>query len=514
MIERLCGNLVHVVLLTINSFNFQLLFSIMKRTNRFFLFLLLAIGLQTPVWSMHHHYRLSDIIDRFEDSDPAVQYEARRELAAYVASATAPTEKGGAEKVTKELLGYLTDREVPEEAKKYILRDLARVGTEAAAERMYRLVMSRDEDMAELARQALSQIPGEKATYYLKQAVDRTRDDAKRQLNIRALANRNDPEMLSYFTDGLSSSDEVMAKESVYALERQGTSRAGHALQDAYNRKPSKAILLDLERAVVAQVVTDDSTLLKIATGGVSSANKQAALTRLVESGHGNSNTLLESAITGADARLRSTAIRLALENGKSALVESQGKNFTVNDWLIVLGELDAFDPAVAENLAQQAMKHSDISVRATGLRALGTFGSARTANMVLNYINHEDKEIQQAAAYAVARASDSYMRGRVNRLLNSELEEEILLGLQVLAHRHQDNAKSKLFKFINGEDPVLMREALKVISTVADEEDLYKLYIALRRGSPEKQKMVTGLLKKVVPEVGSLEFQAKVKAL
>ena len=48
----------------------------------------------------------------------------------------------------------------------------------------------------------------------------------------------------------------------------------------------------------------------------------------------------------------------------------------------------------------------------------------------------------------------------------------------------------------------------------VADEEDLYKLYIALRRGSPEKQKMVTGLLKKVVTEVGSLEFQAKVKAL
>ncbi|MDG2169762.1 MAG: hypothetical protein P8L44_17760 [Opitutales bacterium] len=486
----------------------------MKRTNRFFLFLLLTIGLQAPAWSMHNHYRLSDIVDRFEDADPAVQYEARRELAAYVADASAPSNKDGAENVTKELLGYLTDREVHREAKKYILRDLARVGTESAAERMYRIVMGRDEEMAELARQALSQIPGQKATDYIKRAVDRTRDDAKRQLNIRALANRNDPGMLNYFIEGLSSSDDVMAKESVYALERQGTPRAGHALQDAYNRKPSKAILLDLERAVVAQVVTDDSTLLKIATAGVSSANKNAGLTRLVESGHGNSNTLLESAITGPDVRLRSTAIRLALENGKPALVESQGKNFTVNDWLIVLAELDAFDRVVAENLAQQALKHSDISVRATGLRALGTYGSAKTANMILLYLNDKDKELQMAAAYAIARASDSYMTGRVNRLLNSEVEEEIILGLQVLAHRHQDNAKSKLFKFINGEDPILMREALKVLSTVADEEDLYKLYIALRRGSEEKQKMVIGLLKKVVPEVGSLDFQTKVKAL
>lgn len=486
----------------------------MKRSNRYFLFLLLTIGIQAPAWSMHHHYRLSDIVDRFEDADPAVQYEARRELATYVANATAPTEKGGAEKVTKELLGYLTDREVPEEAKKYILRDLARVGTEAAAERMYRIVMGRDEEMAELARQALSQIPGEKATYYLKRAVDRTRDKAKRQLNIRALANRNDPEMLSYFTEGLSSSDGVMAKESVYALERQGTPRAGHVLQDAYNRKPSKAILLELERAVVGQVVTDDSTLLKIASAGVNSANKHAALTRLVESGHGNSDTLLESAITGSDVRLRATAIRLALENGKQSLVESQGKNFTVNDWLIVLAELDAFDRVVAENLAQQALKHSDKSVRTTGLRALGTYGSAKTANMLLLYLNDKDKEIQRAAAYAIARASDSYMTGRVNRLLNSEMEEDNILGLKVLAHRYQDNAKTKLFKFINGENPVLMREALKVLSTVADEEDLYKLYIAIRRGSPEKQKMVIGLLKKVVPEIGSLDFQAKVKAL
>lgn len=486
----------------------------MKRTNQFILGLLLIVGLQAPAWSMHHAYRLSDIIDHFEDSDPAVQYEARRELAAYVAHATAPSQKGGAEKVTRELLGYLTDREVPQEAKKYIIRDLARVGTDAASERMYRIMLGRDALLAEAARQALEQIPGPKASQYLKRAIDRTRDDTKRQRYIRTLANRQEPEALTYFSDGLDSDDQVMAQESIYALERMDLPRAGHTLEDAYNKNPSKAILLDLERAVVGQIVTEDSTLLKIATAGASSANRQAALTRLVESGHGNSDTLLESAFAGSDHRLRATALRLALENGRASLVEKQGKNFTSDDWLIVLAELDAFDRVVAENLAVQAMKHSDVNVRATGLRALGTYGSAKTANTIFQHINNREKAMQQAAAYAVARASESYMTGRVNRLLNSESPTEITLGLQILAHRNQDNAKSKLFKFINGEDPALMREALKTLSVVADEEDLYKLYIAIRRGNEEKQRIVTAMLKKVAPAIGSLEFQAKVEAL
>ena len=486
----------------------------MKRTNRFFLLLLLTLGIQAPAWSMHHSYRLSDIIDRFEHSDPAVQYEARRELAAYVAHGTAPTQKGGAEKVTEELLDFLTDREVSDEAKKYIIRDLARVGTDDAAERLYRIMMGRDELLAEEARQALEQIPGSKASDYLERAIDRARDRAKRQTYIRALANRRDTSKLAYFTDGLSSRDGVLAQESVYALERMGTARAGHALQDAYNRRPSRAILLDLERAVVAQVVTDDSTLLKIATNGVSSANRQAALARLVESGHGNSNTLLESAISGSDHRLRATAIRLALENGKSSLVESQAQNFTSNDWLIVLGELDAFDRVVAENLAVQALKHIDLNVRATGLRALGTYGSAKTANLLFQYFNDRDKELQQAAAYAIARSTGAYMRGRINRLLNSESEMENVLGIQVLAHRNQDNGITKLLSFVNGDNPTLMREALRTLSTIADEEVLYRLFFTLRRASPEKQQMVVGMLKKVAPQIGSLELQAKVEAL
>ena len=60
-----------------------------------------------------------------------------------------------------------------------------------------------------------------------------------------------------------------------------------------------------------------------------------------------------------------------------------------------------------------------------------------------------------------------------------------------------------------------MARQALRTLANIADEEDLYRLYFLAKRTDKEDLgKMITGLLKRVAPEVGTLEFQAKVKAL
>ena len=75
-------------------------------------------------------------------------------------------------------------------------------------------------------------------------------------------------------------------------------------------------------------------------------------------------------------------------------------------------------------------------------------------------------------------------------------------------------NAKCRLFKFINGEDLKLAREALKTLSTTADEEDLYKLLFLARRSEEPLKNTITGMLKKVASDIWSLELKAKVAAL
>jgi HEAT repeat protein len=253
---------------------------------------------------------------------------------------------------------------------------------------------------------------------------------------------------------------------------------------------------------------------LQIANAGISSANRQAALGRLVESDHAQSNDLLSSAIVGSDVRLRATALRLALENGKQSLVQNQVRNFSSNDWRIVLGELHAFDPAVAEKLALQALTHSETGIQSEGLRALGTYGTAKSIDPILENFSGRDKELQLAATYAVARMPGNPMTSRINKLLKSESQEDRVLGIQLLAQRNVPNAKGKLFKFINDDNASLAREALKTLSTTANEEDLYKLLFLARRSAEPLKNTITGMLKKVAGEIGSLELQAKVNAL
>ena len=70
-----------------------------------------------------------EIAEAFSNSDPEAQYTARRNLEILVSQATAPSQLRGAAKITEDLLHALASDETPREAKKYILRQLARVGT-------------------------------------------------------------------------------------------------------------------------------------------------------------------------------------------------------------------------------------------------------------------------------------------------------------------------------------------------------------------------------------------------
>ena len=93
-----------------------------------------------------------EIAKAFSNSDPEAQYTARRNLEILVSQATAPERLRGAAKITDDLLYALDSGATPREAKKYILRQLARVGTSKAVNPLVELMMGSDELLAENAR--------------------------------------------------------------------------------------------------------------------------------------------------------------------------------------------------------------------------------------------------------------------------------------------------------------------------------------------------------------------------
>ena len=487
----------------------------MKRLRQIVSFLILTIGVSSPSWSNPYTEDLLEIVRGFSEEDPEIQYQARARLAAFVARQTAPGQREGAEKTTQGLLDCLQDPSVSDEAKKYILRQLGRVATATAVMPLSRIMSGGNALQAELARQALEQIPGPEASDALKRAIRQSAEDGARQTYMRSLANRKDPDALSYFSKGLEGEDSLLAIESIHALAKLGTSEAARALQRAYRSQPAPELRLDLERALVSLAETAEAVLIQIQESGLSSANRQAALTRLVESGHGQSVKLLRSSLSGSDPGLRTTALHLALIHGKQNLAREERGNFSADDWRVILGGLSAFSGREAEDLALEAAETGNREIQVEAIRALAAVGSGRSIDLVLRHFAGRDQGMKQAAIHALERMQSPAWNGRLQKMLNSDSESDAATAIEALIYRDMPNAKNRLFRIVNGENANLARQALRTLANITDEEDLYRLYfLAKRTDNEDLGKMITGMLKRVTPEVGSLELQAKVSEL
>lgn len=477
--------------------------------------LVLTIGVTSSSRANPSTDYLLEIVRGFSEEDPEIQYQARAQLAAYVAGQTAPGQRDGAEKTTESLLDCLQDPAVSDEAKKYILRQLGRVGTASAVMPLSKIMLGGNALQAELARQALERIPGPEASHALKRAIRQSSGDGARQGYIRSLANRKDPDNLGYFSKGLAGEDSFLAIESIHALAKLGTAEAAKALQRAYRSQPAPELRLALERALVSLADTADGALIQIQESGLSSANRQAALTRLVESGHGQSFKLLRSSLSDSDPDLRTTALHLALNHGKQNLVRLERENFSAEDWRVVLGGLSAFSGKEAEDLALEASETGNREIRILAIRAQAEFGKGRSVDLILRHFAGRDQGMKQAAIHALERMQGQPLTGRLQQMMNSDSESDAATAIEAAIYRDLPNAKNRLFRFVNGENADLARQALRTLAIIADEEDLYRLYfLAKRTDNEDLGKMIAGMLKRVAPELGSLEFQAKVKAL
>lgn len=487
----------------------------MKRLRHIVFLLVLTIGVSSPSWSNPSTDYILEIVRGFSEEDPEIQYRARAELAAFVARQTAPGQREGAEKTTQGLLACLQDPVVSDEAKKYILRQLGRVGTATAVKPLSEIMSGGNALQSELARQALERIPGPEASNALKRTIRQSSGDGARQTYLRSLANRKDPENLGYFSRGLEGEDSLLAIESIHALAKLGTAEAARALQRAYRSQPAPELRLDLERALVSLAETSAAVLIQIQESGLSSANRQAALTRLVESGHGQSVRLLRSSLSGSDPDLRATALRLALTHGKQNLAREERGNYSADDWRVILGGMSAFSRREAEDLALEAAEAGNRDIRTQAIRALASFGSGRSIDLVLRHFAGRDQGMKQAAIHALERMQSPAVNSRLQKMLNSDSEPDASTAIEALIYRDLPNAKNRLFRFVNGENADLARQALRTLTNVADEEDLYRLYfLAKRTDNEDLGKMITGMLKRVAPEVGSLELQAKIRTL
>ena len=155
---------------------------------------ILIVALSTvSTLTLASEYRseLMALAEQFESADLETQYAARRGLEVLVAKASAPDVSRGVSKINGDLLFGLRSSSVSREAKKYMLRQLALVGSTQAISSLNRIMLSDDDLLSENARKALESIESPRATSTLIKAFAKA-DVAGQKDLIRSLGKRGD----------------------------------------------------------------------------------------------------------------------------------------------------------------------------------------------------------------------------------------------------------------------------------------------------------------------------------
>lgn len=453
-----------------------------------------------------------EIAKAFSNSDPEAQYTARRNLEILVSQATAPERLRGAAKITDDLLYALDSGATPREAKKYILRQLARVGTSKAVNPLVQLMMGSDELLAENARKALEIIEGSKARNALIKAYPKLGVKGKTDI-LKSLAHRREAASVGFIAKQLEGGSSEIATAAAWSLGRIGGSRALRALDYAYSKKPSEKIAAAIEQAILTNDGASSNALYAIYDKGSHVSQKRAALRLLIDRKDSGVAEAISESLASDDAHLRLIAIESALSSRDAeyqGLVLEKVESLSGEDLYAVLAGLTLVDSELAEGIALEIFENGNESHQLLAIDALGRIGSANSVGTLLRAFDEGSRAVKIKASLAIARIETPAMDEWIEAMLGSVVEEDVLRGQELLTHRNIPNGKEHLLKSVKSGNPAQARGALRTFSIIADTEDLEQLFEISRGASPETKRLIESLLKKLGPEFGSVALQRK----
>ncbi len=465
--------------------------------------------------SLAREYRDKVVIisKTFRNSDPEIQYIARRDLEILVSDATAPGKVNGASEVTEDLLYALSQRDVPVEAKKYVLRQLARVGTSKAVNPLSQIMMGRDKRLAEEARVAIESIPGSKARIALQKAYVKMDTEGRNNI-LKSLAHRGEASSVRFISKELENGNESIAKTAAWALGEIGNSGSLGALRKAYRDVSRRGVKQEIERSILSNPLVDSKLLHEVFSEGSDVASRRAALRILVQRRDRDVGDAIDAGLNSDETNLRTIAIETALSSRvaeyQRAVLDRVSK-MGPGDLYTVLGGLHNVEKGVAESIALQIFESSDEGLQLAALDLIGKVGSRRSISLLLNEFDEGSRASQIKAASALAQIDVPELDERLAKMLSSTDSKEVLLAQEVLAYRNIPNAKSYLLGAVKGEDATTARGALKTLSVIADHSDLEQLYEIAASKSGESKRLIVSLLKKLAPEFGSNSLKERV---
>jgi HEAT repeat protein len=484
--------------------------------------LLVAVAIAAPARQLQalDGAALNAIAAKFANESTDEQYNARVELNLLVNRDTAPG-VGDPVAVSRTLAAALAAEDVVPEAKKYILRALARIGTAEAIDAAAALLAGPDPMLAEEARQVLESIPDPRAVAILEKALAAL-DDKRMKLGlINSLAMQEAAGSMLALAKLAVDPDPDLARAAIAAMGKIGGEEGISMLGRAYgSSKVAEEVKVDVERALLVAGLQDGDLARRIFESTGAAPVRLAAFS-VITAGDldADDQAIVETALKSDDELLRQAALRRAIEakltSVTDGLADSVG-DMPKGDRLVVLSSAHLLEPAeTAEAVALAAAASEDRDERIAALQALGRIATKPAFEAVLAAVADREPPINQAAAGALAKMDYADADAALLAMLEGESGADRILAIKAVAHRQVPDANSVLMKIITGDDSEAAAEAARTIYFTATIEDLGKLSDAANEAAePSLKRTLKSICTKIASRIDTDEARELVDGI
>lgn len=425
------------------------------------------------------------LLPRLADANVEARYAAQMELQDLASQASKPGNAEEREALGKVLAARAADAGVPQPARVWIVRQLEYMGGAEAVQALGAVLNGGDAELRECARRALEKNSAPAANEPLRAALAKAADASWKIGLMNALGQRGDAESVTLIARNLGES--ATASAAAHALGLIADKTAYDALAAA---QPSQAVHEAIIEVANRLLVKGDTTTARQAFQKVFNAQTAGGLRAAALSGWAKADPsaapqLINTALTGTDAKAQQAALGVALNQ--------YGKEFTAKlaPLLPTLGtsakvQLLALVDSSAEAQVIAAVAEADEAVRRAAIEALGRMGGAASVPVLLGAALDDSKPGKSTAESSLRAIPGSAAAAAIEMAAGQGEAKARVAALNALGARKQVSALPGIFRYVTEADSSVRKAAFAALNNMAGEAEIELLAKMVLAGKGE----------------------------
>lgn len=382
------------------------------------------------------------------------------------------------------LLPVLKSHDTPKDAKRYICRWLALVGSADCVPVVAELLA--DADLSHPARMALEPMADPAAAAALRDALSKVKGQQLVGV-ISSLGARRDAEAVSALRGLTGDGDAAIAGTAITALGEIGSEEAVRALDGL---QIPAALSRTLARARIAAASRLASTGKREPAAGLyqsllqpqqPEAIRVAALKGLLGTlPQADAVKRFVEVVQSDDAAMRAAALAAFVGSSNRAMKDAVAAELPAMKpagQMVLLGILAGQgDVAARAGVLKVIEAGGEVPVRVAALECLALHGEAADVPMVVTLAQSEPAAVAEAARRVLERMGKPGVNEALVRMIESPRASDRAVVLAAVAARRVEAALPTLARLVGGTDPVLAAEAARGLAVLGSTEQLRPL--------------------------------------